>query len=301
MNDEKIRLAVATSSDYSNLHPDDERLFAALERRGVAIDACVWNDAAIDWARYDAVLVRTIWDYFRRYDEYQRWLDRLERAGVRTLNPLDVLRWNADKRYLLELARRGVPIVPTSLAAGGDLLGAIRALDADTVVVKPVVSGGAWHTVCGRRDDPAFHAQLAALPRALDYLVQPFLREIVAGEWSLLFFDGVFSHAVLKTPAAGDYRVQTDFGGSTRSSAPPPSVVAAAQAALEATRALGDGALRYARVDGVCVDGTFLVMELELIEPLLFLRERPDAAERFAAVVARAAASDRIPGVASTA
>ena len=164
------------------------------------------------------------------------------------------------------------------------------------VVVKPTISGGAWHTVRGNVGDAAFDAAVAQLPRELDYLVQPFVPEVVSdGEWSLLYFAGAFSHAVIKRPAAGDYRVQGEHGGSAEPAQPDAATLAAAERALAAVAAIGHGNHAYVRVDGVISAGRFLIMELELIEPFLHLAAHPGAAERMALDVAARIAHARPP------
>jgi glutathione synthase/RimK-type ligase-like ATP-grasp enzyme len=281
------RLALATSADYPNLHPDDAGLAASLEHLGIQPIACVWNDPDIDWSTFDAVLIRTIWDYFKHYTAFQDWLDRLDQLGIPTINDSQLLRWNSDKRYLLELARHGVAIIPTRLARAHDLRDVLATMPAQQVVIKPTISGGAWHTLCGTVGDAAFAEAVAQLPPEYDYLVQPFVPEIVSdGEWSLLYFAGKFSHAVIKRPAGGDYRVQSEFGGSITSILPNPTTLAAAERALTAVAEIGHGDHAYARVDGVICAGQFLLMELELIEPFLYLGSQPAAAERLAALLA---------------
>ena len=279
------RLALATCAAIPGIHPDDAHLVVALERLGIEAVPCIWNDPAVDWSRFDAILIRTIWDYFKQYPAFLAWLDRLP---VPTINDPALLRWNGDKRYLLELAERGVPVIATELVSGTQLPHALSSMAGRDVVVKPATSGGAWHTVLGTVGDDAFAQAVAALPAELDYLVQPFVPEIASdGEWSLLFFDGVYSHSVLKRPKAGDYRVQTDFGGSLQAAEPDAALIESARQALEPLAALGHPDHAYVRVDGVVVDGRFLLMELEMIEPALFLTGRPEAAERFAANLRR--------------
>jgi glutathione synthase/RimK-type ligase-like ATP-grasp enzyme len=243
----------------------------------------VWNDPAVDWASFDAVLIRTIWDYYKHHADFIAWLDRLDRLGVATFNDSRVLRWNSDKRYLLELAAHAVATIPTRLAAAGELPQVLASMPGQQVVIKPSISGGAWHTLRGRVGDAAFADEVARLPCGIDFLVQPFVPEIVsAGEWSLLYFGGEFSHAVIKRPAAGDYRVQSEYGGSVEAVQPDVATLAAAAAALAAVDTRGHGELAYARVDGVVSAGRFLIMELELIEPFLFLAGQAHAAERLA-------------------
>jgi len=286
------RLAVATSAEHPAIQPDDAHLAASLERLGLPPTVCVWNDPALDWSAFDAVLIRTIWDYFKHHAAFLAWLQRLDALGVRTINDSALLRWNSDKRYLLDLARLGVAIIPTQLAAAHALPEVLAALAGQQVVVKPRISGSAWHTLRGVAGDAAFAEAVAQLPREYDYLVQPFVPEVVSdGEWSLLYFAGEFSHAVIKRPAVGDYRVQGEYGGRAEPAQPDAAILAAAARALAALAALGHRDHAYLRVDGVRSGGQFLVMELELIEPFLHLAAHPAAAERLARDVAARLAS----------
>jgi glutathione synthase/RimK-type ligase-like ATP-grasp enzyme len=281
------RLAFATSADYPSIQPDDAHLATSLEHLGIQPIVCVWNDPDVDWSSFDAVLIRTIWDYFKHYAAFLDWLDRLDRLGVPTINDSALLRWNSDKRYLLELARRGVGIIPTRLADAHQLRNVLATMPAQQVVIKPTISGGAWHTLRGTVGDAAFADAMKKLPGELAYLVQPFVPEIISeGEWSLLYFGGVFSHASIKRPASGDYRVQGEHGGSAEPAQPNPAILAAASRALAAVADSGHGDHLYARVDGVVCADDFLIMEMELIEPYLHLQAHPPAAERLARLVA---------------
>ena len=274
------RLALATCAHLPGIHPDDVHLAHALTRLGIEPVSCIWDDPAVDWSGFDAVLIRTTWDYFQRYDEFLQWL---ERVPVPTINERPLLRWNGDKRYLLELAQLGVDIVPANVAAAAELPELLAGMTGQDVVVKPTVSGGAWNTVRGIAGDPGFERAVSALPSSHDYLVQAFVPEVARdGEWSLLYFDGRYSHAVLKRAASGEFRVQSQFGGSVDAVEPDAPMLASAEQTLAAVGALGYPDHAYARVDGVVVDGRFRLMELEMIEPALFLAQRPEAAERFA-------------------
>lgn len=277
------RLAIATSADHPSIEADDAHLAATLRQQGVALTLCVWNDPTIDWTRFDAVLIRTIWDYYKHHDAFLAWLDQLDRAAVPTINNSALLRWNSDKRYLLELAQLGVPVIPTRLARAHELGDVLASVPGQQVVIKPTVSGGAWNTLRGTVGAPGFAETVARLPADLDYLVQPFVAEVVSdGEWSLLYFNNRFSHAVIKRPADGDYRVQGEHGGSAELATPTAETIASAEKALAAVAALGHGDHAYVRVDGVVSGGHFLIMELELIEPFLHLAVRPEAAEGLA-------------------
>ncbi|WP_250622997.1 ATP-grasp domain-containing protein [Pinirhizobacter soli] len=275
------RLAIATSVAEPGIHSDDKHLSTSLKGLGVETTACIWNDPAVDWSRFDAVLIRSIWDYFKHYASFKQWLARLP---VPTINNRDLLLWNSDKRYLVELEKYGVPIIPTQVVSASQLQSALAAMPGSEVVIKPTVSGTAWHTVRGVAGDAAFDQIVSKLPSEFEYLVQPYVPEVASnGEWSLLFFDGEYSHAVIKRPKAGDYRVQSDFGGVALAAEPGAELVASAGRALEAAAAIGHADVAYARIDGVISQGRFLLMELEMIEPFLHLGNRADASERFAA------------------
>lgn len=289
------RLAFATSSAIPTIYPDDVGLAAALIQLGITPTACIWNDPTVDWKSYDAVLIRTTWDYFKLYPDFLRWLDHLDNLSVPTINDTGLLRWNTDKRYLLELAGHGVDIIPTQILSHGELHKALAAVQGKEVVVKPTVSGAAWHTVRGQAGDASFGAEVAALPGSLTYMLQPFMPEIVRdGEWSLIFFEGWFSHAVIKRPAAGDYRVQGDWGGKAAYAETNAEIRAAAERVLAAAAAVGHASPAYARVDGVVSGGHFMLMELEVAEPSLHFDVCPAGAKVFAlALAARMRALDQ--------
>lgn len=278
------RIAVVTSSQWSRGHPDDVSLFVAMPRFGLQPEPRVWSDAAVAWERHDAVLVRTPWDYFRRWPEFNAWLDRIETLGVPVVNPVPLLRWNADKRYLLALERAGVPVVPTRFVESGQVMAALAACRWGETVIKPTVSGGAWDTLRLRPEEFEARAdELAALARKHTLMLQPYLPEVAAdGEWSLIYLGGEFSHAVHKRPRAGDFRVQEKHGGGHERAEPDAGLVAQGRAVLAALPGLGFPACLYARVDGVVRGGRLLLMELEVLEPQLFLAGAPHAGATFA-------------------
>lgn len=279
------RLAIATSVAEPEVHADDTHLAASLRGFGVETTACIWNDPTVDWTKFDAVLIRSIWDYFKHYANFKQWLAQLP---IPTINNTDLLLWNSDKRYLIELEKHGIPIIPTQVASASQLQATLATMTGREVVIKPTVSGTAWHTVRGVAGAPEFDRVVAQLPAEFDYLVQPYVPEIASdGEWSLLFFDGEYSHAVIKRPKAGDYRVQSDYGGVSLAAEPGADLIASAARVLEAAAAIGHPDVAYARIDGVISQGRFLLMELEMIEPFLHLGNRADASERFAANLAK--------------
>ncbi len=276
----KPKIAIATCRELPHLFEDDHPLIAALAAAGVTAEPAVWNDD-VAWSDYAAVVLRSTWDYHLHVEVFRAWLDRLDRTRVPCWNPTSLVRWNLDKHYLNELAAKGVPTVPTLWIERdqADTVERILATGWTDVVVKPAVSAGAWKTLRLAHDEVRAHAPF--LTDALGsgaLMVQPFMPEIVdEGEYSLLFFDGEFSHAVLKRPKSGDFRVQWVHGGSQVPIIPSETVIAQARRALAAAPSIG----LYGRVDGVLRDGRLILMELELIEPYLYLSEGPEGVGRF--------------------
>ncbi len=294
------RLAFATYAAQAGGEADDAYLVDALAALGVTAESRAWNDPAVRWGRYDAVVLRSTWDYFLQPARFSAWLDARDAEGTRVLNPTSVARWNMDKRYLRELEAAGVAVVPTHFAEPGvapDLAAVMDARGWTEVVVKPAISGGAHQTWRATRAAAAAQQpRVAALADHSAVLVQPFVREIAEeGEWSLLFFGGAYSHAARKIPQAGEFRVQKQYGGAYVAGVAPPAAREAAARVLEAARSLAGGgvaALPYARVDGCMVGGEFLLMELEVIEPALFFAQDPPAAARCATALREALAGE---------
>jgi glutathione synthase/RimK-type ligase-like ATP-grasp enzyme len=271
------RFAIATTGPTSPF-PDPEAPLVAhgLRARGQEAAAVAW-DADVDWTAYDLVVVRSPWDYFERLEEFLCWVDRVA-AVTRIVNPSNVIRWNAHKGYLGDLGRQGVPVLPTlSLPAGApDAIASLVATGWDDVVLKPAVDGGARKALRAPAASAEAGAHLERLIEDGDVIVQPFASGVANGEVSLVYFDGRFSHSVRKVPAAGDYRVQALHGGSEHPHQPTPEEFEVAAAALF----LAPGELTYGRVDLIDVGGRPTLMELELIEPDLFLRSDPRALDR---------------------
>jgi len=249
----------------------------ALAAAGAEVEPVVWTQAA-DPSGFDLVLPLLAWGYHLKYERWLALLDLASSERWPMINPPALLRWNSDKAYLAELVDRGVPTVPTLMVESccdADLEEARRRFGSDWLVIKPPVSAGAVRTHrLGPNDD------LPADSLRQPMIIQPLIEEIArTGEFSLMLFDGEFSHAVVKRPAAGDFRVQEHLGGETLPcKAPPAGAVRLAQQALAATPTKAT----YARVDIVPDDeGTLRIMELELVEPSLFLNHAPDGGAAF--------------------
>jgi glutathione synthase/RimK-type ligase-like ATP-grasp enzyme len=283
------RIALATYERAPDLAPDDRELPRALAQLGVRAEAAPWSSPDVDWSTYDAVVLRSTWDYHLRLDEFHAWLDRLESFGVRVLNSPSLVRWNTDKRYLLDLARRGVPTIPTMVEESGDADDVARVAMAEgwsRIVVKPAVSASGFETYAV--DVPFDDAARGSVQCATSVgvvLVQPFAPEVPSdGEYSFVFIDGTFSHAAIKRAGRGEFRVQTEHGGSVSPAEVDDALVRQAAHVLAAAPEKP----LYARVDGISRKGAFLLMELELIEPNLFLDLRDDANEQFARAICEA-------------
>jgi glutathione synthase/RimK-type ligase-like ATP-grasp enzyme len=283
------RIAFVTHTGLPSLADDDRLAVEELIRRGAEVEPAVWDDPGVQWSGFDSVILRSSWDYHLKLSSFLGWLDRLEGEGVPLWNPAAVVRANVDKGYLVDLAATGIPVIPTVRVEQGSAADLGATLDErgwTDAVVKPAVSGGAFRTWRTPRSQAAaeqstFEDLLAISPA----LVQPFLPEIqTRGEWSIIFLGGEYSHAVLKRPRKGDFRVQEHLGGRSEPESPAPELIAQARAAVETI----PGPWLYARVDGVETDAGLLLMELELTEPSLFLGTDREAPARFAeAILAR--------------
>ncbi|MEM8772019.1 MAG: hypothetical protein AAGD92_10260 [Pseudomonadota bacterium] len=248
----------------------------ALEAHGVSVAAAPWNGDFEPFEKASLTVVRSTWDYFDQADEFTGWIDRMDR-GARLLNPPSVLRWNMAKTYLSDLAKKGAPTPPmVRIAPHADAIAAaMDALRLDEAIVKPLVGGTASGLSHIRRNDAA-ELKAAATRLNGEALVQPFLPEIkTLGETSMIFFDGEFSHAVLKSPKAGDIRVQEEHGGSTRAVSAPDWAVAETSRLLK----LCPDGIVYGRVDAILHATHMTLMEIELVEPDLFFTHDPYAAD----------------------
>ena len=252
----------------------------ALASVGRDMEVVQWDAPDVDWSRYESAITAVTWDYAARPEQFLAQLSEIAEQ-TRLINSLDVIRWNLNKTYLKDLEERGAQLVPThwvEKATPEAAEAAFAAFDADRIVIKPVVGAGAWRQVMLRKGEP--WPSEAELPPAAA-MIQPFLPAIQSeGEYSFLFFNGQFSHAVVKRPQKGDYRIQTSFGGSAEPYMPSADDLADARDVLESV----PEELFHARVDMVrAEDGSLLLMELELIEPYLFIEDAPDFIATFAA------------------
>jgi glutathione synthase/RimK-type ligase-like ATP-grasp enzyme len=272
-------IAFATCLEKPHIQPSDALLAVALERRGARVVAAPWNGAFEPFVQADATIIRSTWDYQHNVAAFENWLQRLHSVRGKVFNAPSLMRWNMAKTYLVDLAARGAPLPPTRVADrdAGAIARAMDELGLAEAVVKPIYGATSSGLSLVRRGDG--EGRRTAV-RKLDCraLVQALVPEIAAGETSLLFFAGEYSHAVVKRPIAGDIRSQAEFGGTVATVAPPSWAIEEASRILAL---LPEPAL-YARVDVVLLDGTLWLMEVEVIEPDLFLTHDDGAAARLA-------------------
>jgi hypothetical protein len=259
---------------------DDDLTHEPLRALGWEVTTLPWNRPGVDWSRFEAVVIRSTWDYFRRFDEFLATLEAIDRSGARLANPLETVRWNLRKTYLRDLEARGLPVVPTLWQTGSNadrIRSLFDELETDEIVLKPVVSASAHDTFRLRRDSD--FSELAALFAGREVMAQPFLASILdEGEYSLFYFGGELSHTILKSPKDKDFRVQEEHGGFIRPADPPAPLPDLGRCIMEALPVQP----LYARVDLVRYGPGFVLMELELVEPSLYFRIVPGSAERFA-------------------
>lgn len=286
------RVALATCAAFADLDVDDRLLLEPLRSLGIEPVAAVWDDETIDWALFDAVVIRSTWDYAERRDEFLLWVENIS-TKTQVLNSLPVISWSSDKHYLLDLAAAGVRVVPTEFVEPGDTLWSFPE-DYDEFVVKPAISAGSRDTM--RYPQSSRASADAHVRRLLDdqrsVMIQPYLPSVdTVAETALLFFDGIFSHAIRKGPllvanVEGDkvegLYIQEQIDPRTATHAQRE----VAEAALQVVP--GGDELLYARVDLIeDNDGNPVILEMELIEPSVFLVTDSEAADRLARAIDR--------------
>lgn len=273
--------------DISAFVSDADLSVPAMEKLGWDVEFVSWRASGADWNRYALVYICTPWDYQEDPDAFLDVLGRIERSSALLVNPLDTVRWNLDKRYLIELESKGVAIVPSRWHEAWEARipeAAFSAFDVDRIVVKPQVGANADHTYVLTPGNVADLSPTLARAYARRRLfVQPFMAAIEGeGEYSVFYFGGQYSHAIRKTPKSGDFRSQEEHGADIRFAPRDEALCRAAESALAALVPMPV----YARADYVRgPDDEFLLMELELNEPALYFRVDPGSPARFAAAL----------------
>jgi glutathione synthase/RimK-type ligase-like ATP-grasp enzyme len=269
-----------------NILLEQELLKSAFEAQGLKVDITYWDNPSYEWQQTKSVLFRTVWDYFERFDEFWDWLEQVKNK-TRLINSYELIKWNIDKHYLRDLKNNGIQVVPTYFADRGNnisLQEIANLNDWKHIVIKPAISASAFNTYKITNDEIEQKEQLFhELLQTHDMLVQPFFPTISElGEASLMVFGGKFTHAILKKAKAGDFRVQDDFGGTVHDYNPTQEEIKFAEEVFQSCTSLPI----YGRVDIVWDSNKHIYLsELEIIEPELWIRNRPESANKIAEAV----------------
>ena len=281
------KIAFVTYAQSPQLTADDALVASVLLQHNIQVEAVCWDQPQTDWECFEGIVLRSCWNYHLHEREFKSWIAQMEKQNRRLFNPSRIIAWNMDKTYLQRFADAGIPVPSTFWLKKGESVDLQKLLTEEKwlkAVVKPTVSAAAyqtWLTTSATADTD--QPRLEAMLKAGGVMIQAFIEEVqTKGEWSLIFFNNHFSHAVLKRTATNDFRVQGEYGGSAIPCTPPEFIRKQAQHIIHT---IGQPLL-YARVDGIEVAGTFLLMELELVEPALFLGENAQNVAAFAEAIA---------------
>lgn len=281
------RCAFLTMQDMTGFFAYDQLAIEPLNQLGWSVEEIPWDQADVVWGQYQAVVIRSTWDYQNRPAEFLRVLEAIEASGAKLFNPAHVCQWNMHKGYLRDLSSKGCPTLPTiwvERMVEGDVARWCRELNSSRLVIKPTVGANADHAFVLSEGDPDSASIAYGVYRRREGLVQPYVDSIESeGEYSLFYFGDKYSHAINKRPRSGDFRVQEEHGGIISSIHATDELLQAGQFVLERI----DEHLLYARIDFVNWQGALRLMEVELIEPSLYFSYSPTAPILFASELDR--------------
>lgn len=266
------KIGFITCQEYNQLAKDEQYLIAPFKAAGIEIIPLIW-DQPINYETFDLFLFRSAWDYHQKTAAFTTWLTQLKEINIPIYNPISIIEENYDKRYLKKLQDKGFPIIPTLFFGQVTDINLAEIMDNqqwEKGVIKPVISMSAYHTYSFDQNNyQTLQAQLVDYYGDTKVMVQQFAKEITEeGEWSLVFYDKQYCMAALKTPKKGEFRVQSELGGSIIFPEPPENIIAEAKAILDSYME----EILYARMDGIIHNGHFQLMEAELIDPELYFR-----------------------------
>jgi glutathione synthase/RimK-type ligase-like ATP-grasp enzyme len=276
-----MKIGILTCDKLPELLVSEQVLIPALSKHNIDAKAVIWNDKKIVWSTFDYLIFRNTWDYFEKETEFNIWLDHIEKLGIKTLNPIAVIKQNKHKFYLREMEKQGILILPTLFIDKTDQLNLKEIIPSHwkKAVIKPAFSAGSYLTeVFDVTVIDQINTQYQNIAQEKELLLQEFMPEIqTLGETSFIFFNKKFSHAVNKKPAEGDFRIQSQFGGKYELTKPSPELIEKAQNIVNTFT----GTLLYARVDGIVIENELHLMEVECIEPDLYFELCEGALDRF--------------------
>jgi hypothetical protein len=277
-----MKIGLLTCERIPLLLEGDQQVLSLLQNHGFDVDALVWSDESIDWESYDCLIFRNTWDYFERENDFRAWINYIKLLEIPTLNDLNVIEKNIHKFYLKDLENKGIVVIPTIYLEKGQAFDLNEILPSQWAksVIKPAFSAGSFQTEIIYEHNKSDHNQrYNELILSKDLLLQKFMPEIqIVGETSFVFFNRNFSHCINKMPKDGDFRVQSQFGGLYKLVDHDANILLQVEKIIEAI----EGDLLYARVDGIIIDEVFHLMEVELIEPDLYLDKKDGATSLFA-------------------
>ncbi len=291
LTDERYVDPEETNTYVNNVLLEDGLVGEALQNRGYQVHRTNWDNPEFDWSTTRAVLFRTTWDYFERFEEFWEWIESIE-GKTQLINSYDILKWNSDKHYLQDLEKARIRTIPTRFIEPGETRSLMQLIqeaqwDNQEVILKPAIAAGAHHTYrLNKENVHELEDTFTELIKKESMLLQPFQRNILTkGEISFMVFGGKYSHAILKKAKSGDFRVQDDFGGTVHDYTPTEDEIEFAEYVASKCAELPV----YARVDVIWDnDNKLAVSELELIEPELWFRNSPNAAKLMAQSVIEA-------------
>jgi glutathione synthase/RimK-type ligase-like ATP-grasp enzyme len=280
-----MKIAILTCQKLPDLTKNDQLLIPALAKVTITATAVIWDDKSVDWTNFDYLIFRNTWDYFEKEAEFNLWLEHIEQLGIKTLNPIAIIKKNKHKFYLREMEKQGIKILPTIFIDKTDQLDLDKSMPSHwkKAVIKPAFSAGSYQTeVFESIDIQKINTCYKEVASEKELLLQEFMPEIqTLGETSIIFFNKKFSHAVNKKPIAGDFRIQVQFGGQYTLVQPSAELVEKAQQIVNTF----DGELLYARVDGIVINNELHLMEVECIEPDLYFNLSEGSLERFVSAI----------------
>lgn len=281
-----IKLGLVTCREFPELTEDDQLLIPAFKEKKIIARPVIWNDGPLPPNEYDLLIIRSPWDYYLSTAEYIAWMNKAASAGYKILNKPEVIKKNIHKSYIKELQRRGVLTADTMFIPKKSTLRLEEVFERKRfrkVVIKPAISAGAYEThLVSREEAEIFNPVAARILEYADLMIQDYIEEVeTEGEYSLIFFNGEYSHAVLKMAQRGEFRTQPEFGGSIQSVKPPADLI---DIAYEINDSLGFDTL-YSRVDGIMSNDEFKLIELEMFEPRLYFAQNEKSVKRFVEAV----------------
>lgn len=280
-----MKIAILTCDQLPELTLQDQPLILELAKHDITASPVVWDNPNSNWNDFDYLIFRNTWDYFEKEVQFNLWLSQIEKLGIKTLNPITVIKHNKHKFYLREMKNQGITILPTVFINKTKALDLRKLIPShwEKAVIKPAFSAGSYQTAVFEISDiDKINSQYQSIAAEKELLLQEFMPEIqTLGETSFIFFNKKFSHAVNKKPATGDFRIQVQFGGKYNLIQPDKALVVKAQKIVDS---YGENLL-YARVDGIIIGNELHLMEVECIEPDLYLNLSEGALQRFSSAI----------------